>query len=45
MQEACGGVYNLRFGQTIILQNPGYPLSYAINKKCVYLIKVKKIAL
>ena len=39
-EETCGGIYNLKFGKSLILQSPGYPFSYAFNKKCVYLIKV-----
>ena len=40
VQDTCGGVYNLKFGSSLIIQNPGYPFSYEFNKKCVYLIKV-----
>lgn len=40
VQDTCGGVYNLKFGKSLIIQNPGYPFSYEFNKKCVYLIKV-----
>ena len=36
----CGGVYNLRFGRTLVIESPGYPATYPNNQQCSFLIKV-----